>query len=539
MDLSKDDSHFNPGAAEYRCKLWVRVAGPDHFYYHVYWRRIAGALLVLGVAAWFTLAGAVWAFVKFQRGYDGARYFDLVFYPLRRTEYQTGLGRHYLTLGRAAWEKQNYREGYALLLGGLARVPQDVPGRRFLATAEAQVGRLDRALKTLIAGIDYARDDLDYLKLLFELLLEAQQDERLIALAKTLIPAAPDGVPVHQFIAQQSATAHYHRGRLAETARIVAAWRLDRTVEGQVLLAQCDHQQGMEAVAIARLERAVTLFPRRQEPLLELVRLHRELGHPNEARRYALLRSLRQPGSAGASIDLLHGYHASGDGAAEARELAEFLRSHDHDPSALVLLLWFAVDTAQPALAERVQALAKGQKLPANTFNLGVVQAHLTARDYPRALMLADAALREEQYASDISASPLQAMRAIAHFGLGDAARGQITLSAFLNNTRVRASDALLLARQLKAIGFAEQARRVLERASEIDPLNEPALAELIRLDAEAGNRAALAESLPKLFELRKHFRATLEETLRHLDEAADAPLRRQIQDALAQPVTL
>lgn len=538
MDLSKVDSPFDPGAKEYRRKLWVRVAAPDNFYYHVYWRRVAAVLLLLGVAAWLGLAGAVWAFVKYRRGYEGARYLDLVFYPARRTEYQAGLGRHYLATGRAAWEKQNYREGYALLLGGLARVPQDVPGRRFLATAEAQVGRLDRALKTLIAGLDYARADLDYMKLLFGLLLEDQQDERLIALAKTLIPATPDAVPIHQFIALQAATAHYHQGRTVETARLVAAWRLDRTVEGQVLLAQCDRQQGFHRVATARLERTVAQFPRRQEPYLELVRVNRELGRHDEARRYALLRQINQPDSSGARIDLMQGYRASGDTAAEQRELEEFLRNFSADSNALVLLLWFAVDTAQPVLADRVHALAQERKLPTNTFNLGRVQAHLAAKDYERVLVLADAALREEQYTTESLASPFRAMRAIAHFGLGDTARGQIMLSAFLNNARLRANDALLLARQLKGIGFPEQARRVVERACEVDPLNEPALAELIRLDGEAGNRSALAENLPKLFEMRKHFRATLEETLRHLDEAADAPLRRQIEQALAQPAS-
>ena len=538
MDLSKDDSHFDPGAAEYRRRLWVRVAAPDHFYYHVYWRRIAAVAALVGVTAWLGLAGAVWGFVKYRRGHEGARYLDLVFYPVRRTEYQAGLGRHYLAAGRAAWEKQNYREGYALLLGGLARVPQDVPGRKYLATAEAQVGRLDRALKTLIAGLDHARDDPDFMKLLFGLLLEDQQDDRLIALAKDLLPAAADTVPAHQFIALQSATAHYHRGRTAETARLITAWRLDRIVEGQVLLAQCDRQQGFHRVAVARLERAVARFPQRPEPYLELVRVNRDLGRLAEARRYAMLRQFLQPGSAGARIDLIHGYRSSGDTVAEQRELADFLRDFPADPNALVLLLWFAVDTAQPALADRVYALAQKQKLPASTFNLGRVQAHLAAKDYERTLALADAALREEQSAPETLASPLRAMRAVAHFGRGDPARGQIMLNAFLSNARVRASDALLLARQLKGLGFAEPARRVVERACEVDPLNEPALAELIRLDAETGNRAALAENLPKLFELRRHFRATLEETLRHLDEAADAPLRRQIEEALAQPAS-
>jgi hypothetical protein len=61
-------------------------------------------------------------------------------------------------------------------------------------------------------------------------------------------------------------------------------------------------------------------------------------------------------------------------------------------------------------------------------------------------------------------------------------------------------------------------------------------LAELIRLDAELGDRAALAENLPKLLAMRKHSRTTLQETLRALTEPSDAPLRDQIRAALARP---
>ena len=535
MDFSKEQPVvFNPRDRAHRRRLWVRVAAPEGFYYHVFWKRIAVVLVALAVAGWLALAGAAWGYLKFRRDYDGVRYLDLGFYPWRRTQHQIGLGHHYIAAGRAAWERQAYREAYLLLLAGLARVPDDTSGRRYLAIIESRIGRPERALQTLIAGAQQARGDFDYMSLLFSMLLEAQEDERVISLARELLPAVPDGTRVNQLIALQAATAHYHRGRIAEVERIVAEWRLQKHLEAQILLARCEWESGRREEAVARLERAVPAFPRRDELYVELVRLNRELGRPAESRRYALLRQFNNPGSAGARIDLLHTYRLSGDAAAERRELAAYLAAFAKDQAGLVLLAWFAVDTAQPELAERAYALAQESKLALPVFTLARVQACLAAKDYARALALTDPSARP-----GIDPGPmavlLGALRALALFGSGDAARGQVALNAFLEAPRIRANDLLLVARQLKALGQAAPARRTLARACELDPRNEPALAELVRLDSEAGDRVALAENLPRLLGLRQHHRATLESTLRMLNEPGDEPLRRQIEAALAR----
>lgn len=537
MDFSKKKPvAFNPRNPAYRRKLWLRIATPDGVYYHIFWRRIALMAVALAVMGWLGLAGAAWAFVKYRRGYDGVSYLDLAFYPIRRDAYRGKLGAHYITAGRTALLQQSYREGYALLLAGLARAPQDVEARKFVALTEARFGRPDRALKTLRAGVRYARNDLDYLKLLFGLLLEMQEDEQVIALARELLPEQPDGVLVNQFIALQAATAHYHRGRAQQVERLISDWKLSASVEGQVLLARCDWQHGLHALAIARLERQLPNFSRRDELYLELIRFQRELGHTDEARRYALLRQFNEPAKPGPRIDLLHTYHASGDTPAEQRELADYFARFDTDAIAMRDLAWFALDTVQPELVERVHRIARERKFILLPFDLARVEVAIAAKEHARALEFADAAQAADSSGTQRLATLLNALRAVALFGLGDTARGQVTLNAFLEEARVRATDALLLARRLKALGHSMPARRVLERACQLDPLNEPALAELIRLDSEEGDRAALAENLPKLLAMRKHFRATLEETLRNLNEPADAPLREQIRAALAMP---
>ena len=513
----------------------MRIVTSEGKWHYVFWGRIAIVLVAVAIAAWLSAATAAWAFVRFQRGVTGVSYLDLAFYPWRSGHYRTSVGQHYLALGRAELEKKNYRAGYSLLVAGLARVPDDVAARRYVAITEVRLGLSQRALRTLTDGAKLAAGDLDYLKLLFGLLLESQEDDRVIALASQLLPPQPDSVLAHQFTALQAATAHFHRGRYDEAERLLADWHLTKSLEGVILLAQCDWERGFPEPALARLESQLERFASRDELYVQLIRLHRELGHLNEARRYALLRHLKDPASPGPRLDLLHTYHASDDRAAEARELAGYLADFKANAQALVLLAWFAVDTVQPALAQQVHDLAVAQNFPLNAFNLARVQAALAAADYRGARTLADIALREENENNDTFAATLNGLRALALFGAKDTTRAELMLGSFLSQARPRPGDALLLAKQLRLLGASDSARAVLDRACNLDPLNQATLAELIRLEAEAGNRDKLAEHLPKFVRLRKPSRAVLEETLLRLDRPADAPLRDQIRAALAR----
>ena len=284
-----------------------------------------------------------------------------------------------------------------------------------------------------------------------------------------------------------------------------------------------------------RLEREVARFPLRDELYLHLVRYHRSLGHADEARRYALLRQFNNPSSPGPRIDLLHTYRSTDDLAAGQRELTTFLADFSADPAALILLAWFAVDTVQPALTARLTSLAHERSYPLNAFNLARVQANLAAQHYQIALDLALTALREENEDTPHLASTLNALRCLALYGLKDFSRAELMLNSFLGHANLRASDAVFLAKQLLLAGATASARSVLDRASVLDPLNQAALGELVRLDASLGNHDKLAENLPKLLRLRKPSRAVLEETLLRLDRPADAPLRDQIQTALTR----
>jgi hypothetical protein len=141
--------------------------------------------------------------------------------------------------------------------------------------------------------------------------------------------------------------------------------------------------------------------------------------------------------------------------------------------------------------------------------------------------------MREENEENANLASTLNGLRAVALYGLKETARADLMLNSFLGAANLRATDALLLAKQLRLVAPATAARAVLDRAYVLDPRNQATLGELIRADAEAGNREKLTEHLPKYLRMRKPSRAILEETLLRLDQPSDSALRDQIRTAL------
>jgi hypothetical protein len=533
LDLSKTiASAFDPRDPLHRRKLWVRVQTPANAFYHIYWRRLIGSLTLLTVLGWLAAAAAVWTYVRTTRGFDGASYINIAL-PWRWSEHRASLGRHYLARARIELEQQDYAAAYQHLTAGLNRAPTDTAGRKLLAFVQIRFGRPDLALRTLTDGAQLAGSDLEYLRLLFNLLIEAQQDDRVIAIAKTLLPAKPDAVLSHQFVALQAATAHFHRGRYDDTEKIISDWGLERSLEGNILLARCDWERGYPDLALLRLENNLPRFPRRDELYVALIRYYRELGRTDAARQTALLRRFNDPTSPGPRIDVLHTTRATSEPAAIAREIDTYLKDFAADPQALILLAWFGSDTAQPALVQRTLTLARERKYLPNAFNLALAQAQIAASDYRGALATAEAALREENEDNRFFTGNLNGLRALALFGLRDTERAELMLDSFLSTAQLRASDALFLAQQLRLLGALPSARRVLARAVSVDSLNQAALTELVRLDAAASDRTALAQNLPKLLAMRKPARAVLEECLLRLDQPADEALRTAIHTAL------
>jgi hypothetical protein len=530
-------AYFDPRDPAWRGRLWMWTTleeGGRRL--HIFWRRVAVLSVMMGLGLWLFVAGAVRANAA-RLEIPGVRFADIVL-PWRWPYYLSALGAQHWENARLALARDQVREAISLLLACLRHTPSHAEARRELAVSYIRIGHLRFAAACLEDGLGWRSDDLDQLKLLFGVLDETQEDARALGIAERLLPAKPTGRLSDLFVALQAAGAHYHSGRYDAAEDIVLIWGLERSIEGQLLLARCDAERGHPLAALDRLATQAERFPGRDELELERLRLLRELGHRDEWRRQTLLRTFALPDGAGPRADWLAALReAASPRLAEERE--RFLVDLAADARAVVLLAWEAADAAEPALAHRVRQVAEAAGHRSNAFVLIEIQALLAAGQAGPALAFAEAAREQEAEQNPHYAPALAGLTALAHYATGDAARGDLELAAFVNHDGVRATDGVLLARQLRRLGAESSARRALTAAVNHDPLNQAATTELVLLLAQQGRWDEIESPLRALLAMRKPSRGALEEVALHLfkQPSDTAPeVRAALTDFFARP---
>jgi hypothetical protein len=539
-------SNVNPGKIEkkafhsrdpaHRWKLWMRLDSHQGGFYRFYWRRIGFAVAFLFLAGWLALTAAAWANLKFRRGFSEVRYVDLAA-PWRWGHYRGAVSRHYLSLGRLELDKGYPTAALNYLDASLALAPGSLESRRLAAVAQYRLGFKTAALALLRAGMTSAAQagDEAYVRAFFDVAFDLQADDDAFLVGRRLLPPRPDRVGLHQFIAFQVATARYNRGHYLEAEQILTDWQLQDFPEGDVLFALCSAESGRREYAARRLEGDLTRFTQRDGIYVALENLAREQGLSQAVRRYALLREIAEPTRPPARIDLIYADHALDGGADVRREIDSYCADFKSDASALTLLSQFAADTGEPDVAGRARDLARAGGIPLADFDLRVAQAGIVAQDYPRAVRAVTLAQSESQPAGLAQEAILAGIKAVALFGTGDSG-ADLAFSEFLTRSEaLRPPAGLFLVRQLRREGFAEQGRQLLERVCAEYPDDQPALAELIRNAAAAGNRTELVSNLPRFLQMRKPPRDALEASLPWLDPAKNAALRVQLTQALAE----
>jgi hypothetical protein len=511
MGLEKQPAQtFDPRSPLWAGKLWVRLVLPQGRYrLHIFWRRLFRLLLVLALAGWLLLTGAVRA-VAWQRGVVGVHYIDIAL-PWRWHDYRATLGRHHWAEAQRAHAEGRTRDVFPLLHAVLREQPANLEARRLMGIYYIRAGYLSFAADCLELGLPAAATDLDYLKLFFGVLDEMQNDERALAVCARLAPAAPTQDLRDLYVALQAATAHFRRGRYDQAEALVAAWGLERSVEGQLLLARCDWERGLRAAAIERLEREEERFSGRDELARELLRFKRENGDGGEWRRQAHLRVLALPDAPGARVDWIASMRATQE-ADYDQEVARFLREFGRDARALVMLADQAADGGDLELAARVRRAARSADLSSNTFVLAEVQAAINANAPERAFELANEGVKTNREGNPNFLAALAGLRALALYAEGDKERGEIELAVFTDHAGTRAADGVWLARELRRRGADLPTLRLLKTALALDPLNQAALTELVRLVMDLRRYDEARVYLPALLAMRKPSHEVLSE---------------------------
>lgn len=525
---------FHPADIRYRWHLWVRVENPDHSVgYHFFWRRIFLTLLVSTLLAWLAATGAVFAFLRYQRGFISLSYVDLV-WPPRWPEHQRNLGRAYLEHARTHFTQGRPLEALAAYQAGLARVPGDLVARRDLAVLLLRFGNTPAALAVLEARLDAGVANLEYLKLACSLMFELQEDARVAALCARHLPAAPTEFVIHQFLALTLARVHFRAGNYDDAEKIIVEWRLERAVEGLLVRAACDWERGYPELALQRIQLGRDRFPTRDEIPLQLLTYYLELGRPREALGEAILRISADPESPGPRVDLLHCLHAIGDTDRYRREVEKFQREFPTDVRALELLADSAATYPDVALVEEaILAIAAAQGDPTRA-RVSLVIARNEAGQFAAALTLAEE-LQSKFPLDTPLGTRLAGWRAVAAYGTGDAVAANLFLDSYAASPRLNGPEPLLVGKQLDQLGAPDLARKIYAALVAHGPRNQAALTQLVRIDSARRNGAGLEENLPRLLDTAKPSASVLQEAYLQLDDATPArtALRHRIETFL------
>ncbi|HLP09401.1 MAG TPA: hypothetical protein VK178_14655 [Opitutaceae bacterium] len=477
----------------------------DGMHVQIAWKRLGLLLLATAVAAWLVMGGVVFLWVKYWRGFSEARIVDILL-PNRWAGYRVARGDFYVRQAKQEFAQQRWAEAIHHLRVGVAASPSNTEGRLILAHFFTIAGRIELAQRTLVEGVPYAADNFEFLKTLFGFLLQYQEDDEVRRVAAQLLPATPVLSERNQLIALAAASANAYRCDYDAAEKLIADYQLARTkaMDGRLLSVRIEWERGHHTLALERLKGYLAEYPGEDEFYNQLTSYSRELGREAAVEQFALLRSIANPRSTAARIDLLRSCRRAADRTKYDREIESFCRDFDADHTALLLLGNFATENGDAPLALRVYRHLKQRELESDAAGLMVAEAHLVARDYRAALDFIIELGRARPEWMQKFLGIVNGLQAVASYGLDQREEGDLYLSHFLGQPNLRAEHLSAIANRLIAIGAKPQARRVLAQAVALNPRNQPALALLIELDLERAPSPELVANLHQLLTMRR-----------------------------------
>ena len=472
----------------------------------VRWTRLFTTLFVLFIASWISVAAALFGYFKYKKEFDEVTFTGMIALPFRMQEHRKEMGDYHIKTGLAEIKEGNYREALRLLRLGVVRSPSNLEGRRVLAEFyEVALKRADIAAELMLKGLDLGGiDDIDYLKQTLRVLLRHQMDEKIQQLADKYLPNEPDLTDHNRTLAFGAANANYLRGNFDQADDYLISYNLIQSIEGLMLSSQISWDRGNQIAAITKMEHSLSRFPNSEPLLMQLSRYHREMGDIDKARRYAILRNVKDPLSPAPRLELLYIYNKANDVERELRETQRMLKQFRDDESALQSLANFAADTGKIDLARRTYEEALENEFAIDIFALLLIESHLVSKDYEGALSFSEELLKENPNWLKNRWAIFNSLRAVASYGTNRPDLGEIYLQHFIDEENNPPQTYLAVSRRFIDTDRSQQARKILTAAYRRSPTNQKILSELIRIELELGHTENLNRLLNRLLLMRR-----------------------------------
>lgn len=466
--------------------------------------RLLVFLLVCFVVGWFTTFTGVYLYIKYGKNMHSLSYTNILFLPFRWDAYQKERGDFYIAQAKQDLENSKYRDAFYKLRIGVLKSPSNKDGRQLLIQFYSIWNRADLAEKTLVEGIPYNRDNIDFIKTLFAFLLRQQEDQKVLEISQDLLGPTVVITPANQTIAFAAAAAHYYRGNFDKAEDILRSYQMTNMRDARLLLARIDWERGLKEQALVRLRQLLKEHPAEGSIYEQLIAYLTAENRDDEARRESFARALADPKNARARIDLINAYRKAGNTEQLNTSIEAVYRDFSKNPSALLQLANFAATIGDVSLANRILSHMKETGMKWEGAALMHIEALIVSKQYTGALDQIGTLRKESTDLPPSLANILSGLEAIANFGAGDPDAGQVSLNTFLKQNNLRTENIMAVSTRLLSIEARHQARQALATAVKTDPNNQAALSALIKLDVELGNTDEIAKNIRSLLTMRR-----------------------------------
>lgn len=501
-------------------------------------RRIAIVAPIVIIVLWLSITSAIYFLYKEKRGFDEISFKDVLIYPLKRSEIRTAQGEYDIKKAKRALEAGSLRPAFNLLRTGLKKSPENIEGRILLARFYAQT-HPKLAIELLSEGLKFADNDVEYLRIYGQTLVQNRMDGELLELVTQTLSNPNLEVSTQRMMALFGMQAAVRTGQFELAPKYFSDYQLANNLEAILIAAQAlnSHQQADEAIELLKV------FVQRHanasiETAIELlIHLLIEENRMDDAVALALDYCVLKSGAWEPRITLLKTYQAAGRDEDVERESRAIARQFRNEEAAIVHLATFARDSEDIALARNLYESALENNFAIPRFGLLFVETHLTAGRYKEGVRLCAQIEQEDPSWLKNYKPEFASMRAIAQFGAGDPRVGKVYLDEFLADKSTGANVLLAVGRAFSAAGFPEQAYQIIAEAYSRDSENANILAELIDLQVQIGISRNLTTRISKLAEMRRISYEVFEDVSKELnsDRFLFAEQRLQVASRVGQ----
>ena len=341
--------------------------------------------------------------------------------PLEIQAHRERIGEYNARKAKEYIKERKYREAYMSLANAVGRSPKNIEARQMLAEFNLSFGRPDIALEIMEVGLIYATENTKYIRLYMRLLIDQNEDKRLVLVAERLLSKGNIKNPeVVAYLAMSLSSIYALHGNYDKSKEYLVKYKLDKTLPGILRLSKNEWEQGNRDAAIKVIADNFD-YAHNKEPLYSLlVNYYTVMKDLDKARQYSMLRSIENPFSLEQRMEYLNLLKKSGDVENLKADLDKLFNQYKNNNKGMLYLANYAADNGDIELMRKIYDTAITNNFSIAPYCLLFLETMLTNGEYKAASDFAEEILKDKPMWIKRYEDVLSCLRAIAYYGIGN-----------------------------------------------------------------------------------------------------------------------